>query len=260
LTLYGEDIKYSVYNTAPVLDYKGKIEEHDNLCWKLGDIRKTESQINYVINQLLLKQLEAVEDKFQMLCNVAELMHSGAFKSTKTIGKSMMYFAKMYSQIEKDADAKAFSVGANCDRHKFLMGSLYALGGMLKIEAKSYLMTLNEKYTKDPEKNTQKFKLVCQLSNPENPLEEKEKIHIRHLDEGDLQFFEDSFYLVVIEFMKSISEGLDKTINNSTFNLLLDLTNENFYDEMVELGKNEPHKLDAVLSSHFVTKFSLDVL
>ena len=40
------------------------------------------------------------------------------------------------------------------------MGSLYALGGMLKIEAKSYLMTLNEKYTKDPEKNEENFKLV----------------------------------------------------------------------------------------------------
>ena len=113
------------------------------------------------------------------------------------------------------------------------MGSLYALGGMLKIEAKSYLMTLNEKYYKDPEKNTEHFKLVCQLSNPENPLEEKEKIHIRHLSDDDLDFFKKSFYLVVIEFIKAISVGLDKTVNNETFNLLLDLSYENFYDDMM---------------------------
>ena len=64
MTFYGKDIKYSVYNTTPVLDFNGKIEEHDNLCWKIGDMRRTESQINFVLNQLLLKQLEAVEDKF----------------------------------------------------------------------------------------------------------------------------------------------------------------------------------------------------
>ena len=43
MTLYGEDIKYSVYNTSPVLDFNGKVEEHDNLLWKMGDIRRTES-------------------------------------------------------------------------------------------------------------------------------------------------------------------------------------------------------------------------
>jgi hypothetical protein len=31
------------------------------------------------------------------------------------------------------------------------MGSLYLLGGLLKIEAKSFLMTLNEKYIANPE-------------------------------------------------------------------------------------------------------------
>ena len=50
MTFYGPDIKYSVYNTAPVLDFNGKIEEHDNLLWILGEIRRTESRINYVIN------------------------------------------------------------------------------------------------------------------------------------------------------------------------------------------------------------------
>jgi hypothetical protein len=165
-----------------------------------------------------------------MLISVGELMNSGAFKSTKTIAKSMMYFAKMYSMISVEKP----------DRHKFLMGSLYALGGLLKIEAKSYLMTLNERYTKDPEKNNENFKLVCELSNPENPLEEKEKQYIRHLSEDDMDFFKQTFSSVVVEFIKSISSGLEKTVNNDTFSLLLSLTYESYYDEMTELEKTDP--------------------
>ena len=177
-------------------------------------------------------------------------MHTGAFKSTQTIAKSMMYFAKMYSMISGDKP----------ERNKFLMGSLYALGGLLKIEAKSYLMTLNERYTKDPEKNKENFKLVCELSNPENPLEEKEKQYIRHLSDDDMEFFKNVFSLVVVEFIKSISSGLDKTVNNDTFSLLLSLTYDSYYDEMEELEKKDPQTLDSTLSSHFVTRFLLDVL
>ena len=140
------------------------------------------------------------------------------------------------------------------------MGSLYALGGLLKIEAKSYLMTLNEKYTKDPEKNDENFKLVCELSNPENPLEEKEKQYIRHLSDDDMDFLKNVFYLVVVEFIKSISSGLDKTVNNDTFNLLLSLTYDSYYDQMEELKKKDPLTLDQTLSSHIVTRFLLDVL
>ena len=185
-----------------------------------------------------------------MLISVSELLHTGAFKSTKTIAKSMMYFAKMYSMI---SDEKP-------ERNKFLMGSLYALGGLLKIEAKSYLMTLNERYTKDPEKNTENFKLVCELSNPENPLEEKEKQYIRHLSDEDLEFFRDVFYLVVIEFIKAISGGLDQAVNNETFGTMLSLTYDSFYDEMEEMEKTDPKKLDLLLSSHFVSRFLIDVL
>lgn len=42
--------------------------------------------------------------------------------------------------------------------------------------------------------------------------------------------------------------------------MLLDLTYESYYDEMMELEKKEPEKLDKALSSHFVTKLLLDFL
>jgi hypothetical protein len=175
----------------------------------------------------MLKQLTAAKDKLQMLIYVAELMHSAGNISTKKIAKTMMYFAKMFSCIDKESN----------DHSKFLMGSLYALGGMLKVEAKSYLMTCNEMYTKNPEKNKIGFKLVSPLTNPENPLEDKEKEYIRHLSEDEMTFFRTSFYTVMVEFIKSIGQNLEKVVNNETFNLLLDLTNEHFYDDMKEMER-----------------------
>ena len=82
----------------------------------------------------------ATKDKFSMLLYTAELMYvqgEGASKSTKRIAKVMLMFAKMYGAIGVDSKKN--------ERHKFLMGSLFALGGLLKIEAKSYLMTMSER-------------------------------------------------------------------------------------------------------------------
>jgi hypothetical protein len=235
---------------SQILNFEGNIEDHDNLCWILSEIKRTESQINFVLNNIMLKQMTAAKDKLQMLIYVAELMHSASNKSTKKIAKTMMYFAKMYSSIDKEST----------DHNKFLMGSLYALGGLLKVEAKSYLMTCSEYYKQEPEKNTIGFKLVCPLSNPENPLEDKEKEYIRHLSEDDQTFFRTTFYLIMVQFIKSISTGLHKVVDNSTFNLLLDLTEDRFYDEMKEMERKQPQKLDQILSAHFVSKFCIDVL
>ena len=79
----------------------------------------------------------AFKDKFQMLIATAELIYTPAdgFKSTKRIAKIMMLFAQMYNSIDRN------ELNKKNERNKFLMGSLFALGGLLKIEAKSYLMT-----------------------------------------------------------------------------------------------------------------------
>ena len=53
LTFYDEDIEYSVLNNK--LDSLN-IETHSSLSWTImGKIKRVESQINYVINNLLLK-------------------------------------------------------------------------------------------------------------------------------------------------------------------------------------------------------------
>ena len=73
------------------------------------------------------------------------------------------------------------------ERHKFLMGSLFALGGLLKIEAKSYLMTVNEK--EDGDEFKKDFDLVAPLWNEDIPADEKSKKFIRKLSKEDEVFF-----------------------------------------------------------------------
>lgn len=46
----------------------------------------------------------------------------------------MIYFSRLYDLVEE----------TNNQKHKFLMDSLYALGGLLKVEAKSFLKTIEE--------------------------------------------------------------------------------------------------------------------
>ena len=192
--------------------------------------------------------MKAVEDKFNMLVYTAELMYSQDVKSTKRIGKVMALYSKLFRAV--DAQKKDTH-----EKNKFLMGSLYALGGLLKIEAKSYLMTNNEM-----DKKPEGFKLVCPLSNPENPVDEAEAKYLRKLKEDDLEFFNKEFFFVVRQFIRSIANGLDNTMTEDGVELMLKLTNEDFYDDMKELERNEPERLDKTLASHFVTKFLLDVI
>ena len=161
--------------------------------------------------------MTAVNDKMVMLIAIGEQMYSDPYRTSKRIGKIMLLFARMFTTVGGAAER-------NNDKHRFLSGSLYALGGLLKTEAKSYIMTLSERYTKNPELNTEKFKTVAPLTNPENPAEENEKMHIRHISEDDEEFFKKEFYKVVIYFMKCISTDLVNTITNDNLQLLLDLT------------------------------------
>jgi len=70
-------------------------------------------------------------DKQKILIQVAELLYSSdKMISTEKVGKLLLVFGKL------------FQVAPDNQRSKYLMGSLFALGGLLKLEAKSYLLTL----------------------------------------------------------------------------------------------------------------------
>lgn len=256
-TFYGKDIKYSVCNNETLerddlMFTPCEYEEFAALEGKVSKITKVESQINYLINNILMKLMSAFEDKQMMLICIAELLYSQEnFESTKRIAKILIFFTQMYASVDKAEKFKN-------EKNKFLMGSLFALGGLLKIEAKSYLMTMNEK--DDDDETKAGFDLIAPLTHDENPVDEKAKKYIRKLTPEDEVFFKKQFTKVVIWFIQNISKGLDQQVNGDTFNLVLDLTYESFYDDMTEMEKKEPEKLDKILSSHFVTRVLVDFL
>lgn len=192
------------------------------------------------------------EDKQMMLICIAELLYSQEnFETTKRIAKILLFFTQMYISVDKAEKFKN-------EKNKFLMGSLYALGGLLKVEAKSYLMTLNEKDEDDEARKG--FDLLAPLTNEGNPGDEKSKKFIRKLSQEDEIFFKKHFTKVVIWFIQNISQGLDQQVTGESFNLMLDLTYESFYDDMTKMEKEDPQKLDKALSAHFVTRALLDFL
>jgi len=52
--------------------------------------------------------------------------------STRRVAKLIVYFGKLLKAVDNK-------------RCKYLMGSLFALGGLMKIEAKSYLKSISER-------------------------------------------------------------------------------------------------------------------
>ena len=60
LTYYGSDIQFSVANKTLEKNCELEVcEDHDSLCWLLTNIKKIDSQINYVLNNLILKVITA---------------------------------------------------------------------------------------------------------------------------------------------------------------------------------------------------------
>lgn len=92
-----------------------------------------------------------------MLICMGELLQTSGFQSTKRVGKCLFLFQYLYENLP--AGAK--------DLNKYLMGTLFILGGMLKLEAKSYLNTRK--------KDKDSFHMVSPLFNEENPIDNNDQ-------------------------------------------------------------------------------------
>ena len=81
------------------------------------------------------------------------------------------------------------------------MGSLYALGGLMRIEAKNFLET-KKKY--DPN-----FRIVGKLFQG-NELDEQEQAFKRDLPETDVEFFQnkDGFIQILLVFVKTMTDSI----------------------------------------------------
>ena len=84
------------------------------------------------------------------------------------------------------------------ERYKYLQGTLFTVGGLLKIEAKSYLFTLKKE-------QGDKFHDTCPLFNEENPIDQAEQQRIRELKKHDKIYFQTDFVKEIVSFIQTIS-------------------------------------------------------
>ena len=90
--------------------------------------------------------------------------------STKRLGRIMVYMSQIFDIVSGPKQAQ------------YMMGSLFAMGGLLKIEARNYLET-KRKY--DPQ-----FKIVSPLIEENKTQEDAMQRGRRDLSDEDLKYFE----------------------------------------------------------------------
>jgi hypothetical protein len=152
--------------------------------------KKLEGKCNLVVNNLLAKMLYHC-DKQKLLFQAAELIYTlNLMISTEKVGKLLLVFGKL------------FLLAPPSQRSKYLSGSLFALGGLLKLEAKSYLQTLQSfKKEDDPT-----FEVPCPLftADDESEIQKMEKQRVRNLSSSDILFYENELLEILLDFTKNL--------------------------------------------------------
>lgn len=106
---------------------------HEKVLEMVEDQVMPQSQINVVVNNILLHHMEQIgqgtrEQKMALLLAIAEFIHNADKQvSTRRLGRIMFYSSLLYSKMEVLQQAP------------FLMGSIFTLGGLLKVEVRNYL-------------------------------------------------------------------------------------------------------------------------
>mmetsp|Transcript_92652 Transcript_92652/g.127699 ORF Transcript_92652/g.127699 Transcript_92652/m.127699 type:complete len:231 (+) Transcript_92652:167-859(+) len=142
LLSFGTNDLFTISNDDENL-FSNSYQTHEDLLNSLKNLDENvgmDSKCNYIINNLLDKQIACTNGSdplMKLLMAITEVLYSqGSTKTTYRMAKVIAYFGKLFARMELK------------ERSKYLMGSLFAIGGLLKVEARSYLETKN-KYEKD---------------------------------------------------------------------------------------------------------------
>ena len=133
-------------------------------------------KVNILVNNILLKHVMAMKDvaddtKQKFMMSLAEILY-GEEKmiSTKRLGRVMVYMSLIFDIVNGPKQAQ------------YMMGSLFAMGGLLKIEARNYLET-KCKYNPN-------FKVVSPLIEENKTQEDAMQRGRRDLSDRDLEYFD----------------------------------------------------------------------
>lgn len=206
-----------------------------------------QAKINVVVNNILMHHLEQVgqadkDAKMRLLFSLAEFIH-GTTKmlSTKRLARILFYLGQLYDRVETLQQAP------------FLMGSIFTLGGLLKIEVRNYLQT---KVQYDPE-----FRVVSPLIEENKSSEDTMQRYKRILSEDDVRFFEDKdgFLCVVNCFIKILTKGKKGAISAKDFDYYLDFTQFEYGEKFDDEKRNNSHLVGRLESSHYILLWLFDL-
>ena len=134
-----EDQEFSVTNDPIEMDASLPVPLHqmDILERKLPSLQMQMQKINMITNNILIRYIDAMRASFvnedhkrKLFMSICELMYSqDKVVSTRQIARMMFYMAALVQLVEIEKQSGYF------------MGALFAMGGILKIEARSYLET-----------------------------------------------------------------------------------------------------------------------
>ena len=206
------------------------------------------AKVNIVVNNLLLKQIKAMDhasddQQRNLVMAIAEILF-GEEKmiSTKRLGRIMVYMASLFEIVDGPKQAK------------FMMGGLFALGGLLKIEARNYLET-KRKY--DPD-----FRIVSPLIEENKSQEDAMQRGRRDLKDEDLDYFDGEHGLVkVVSFlMAALLKGKQRMIIADNFDYYLDWSHPDFLNKIDDEMKENKDLLGRLEATHNVLCFLFDFL
>lgn len=178
-----------------------------------------------------------------LLLSLAEFIHgTNSMISTRRLARILFYLGLLYDKVEPLQQAP------------FLMGSIYTLGGLLKIEVRNYLQT-KSKY--DPE-----FRVVCPLVEDSRASEATMQRYKRDLSIDDIEFFEakDGFLKVVTFFIKILTKGKQAAITASDFNYYLDFTQFEYGEIFDEEKRNNGQLVGRLETSHYILNWLFDLI
>lgn len=134
------------------------------------------------------------------------------------------------------------------------MGSLFALGGLLKIEARNYLET-KQKYDAS-------FHTVCPLIEENKAVEDSLQKARRDLSEKDIKFFEskNGFVKIFAHFVQSLVAGDHNLINGSNFDYFMQFTADEFVDDIEDERKKNEALVTSLERAHYSLLFLFDLL
>ena len=168
--------------------------------------------------------------------------------NTRRLARILHYVSQLYEKV------------LETDQAPFLIGTIFQLGGLLKIEVRNYLKTKS--------KYDSKFHLVCPLIEENKASEDMMKRSERYLSTAEIAFFEskDGLMSYIARFIQALVTNRNHEasgINAQNFDKYFDFT---FDESKVDEGVNEkegaaksggPQKFE---STHYILNWLFDLL